>query len=213
MTIAALITAAGSGSRFGAHKQFVELRPGLRLVDAAIATCRPLVGWLGVLVPPGHAWDGPTVDFVGPGGATRQATLAAGLAALPAEVDVVLIHSASHPLASGELAAAALAAVGHGADAGVPLWSPPDVIKDNRGPTLVTVGREGFGLAQSPMAFRRHALERAFASGATASEESALVEQAGGRVEAVPGEVTNVHVIDPRTLAMASAIAGSDRFV
>lgn len=207
VTIAALITAAGSGTRFGAEKQFLELRAGVRLVDAAIAVCRPLVDWIGVLVPPGHQWNGPPVDHAGPGGDSRQATLAAGLAALPPNVRRVLIHSASHPLASPTTAKAALDAVANGADAGVPLWGPPDVIKDDRGSGLVTVGREGFGLAQSPMAFNREALERAFAAGLSATEESALVELNGGRVVAVPGELTNVHVIDPESLAVARAIA------
>ncbi len=206
MTTAALITAAGSGTRFGARKQFLELAPGLRLVDAAVATCRSVADWVGVLVPSGHEWRGPGVDLVAEGGDSRQATLTRGLAVLPEGTDRVLIHSASHPLASVTLAQAALDALRRGADAAVPLWTPPDVIKDGRGAGLVTVGREGFGLAQSPMAFRLDALTQAFAAGVTAVEESALVEADGGVVHHVPGEVTNIHVIDPLTLAMAAAV-------
>ncbi|MEM9130849.1 MAG: 2-C-methyl-D-erythritol 4-phosphate cytidylyltransferase [Actinomycetota bacterium] len=206
MTIAALITAAGSGTRFGARKQFLDLVPGLRLVDAAVETCRQVADWVGVLVPADHTWEGPPVDLVAVGGDSRQATLLRGLAALPSGADRVLIHSASHPLATVGLAAAAVAALDDGADAAVPLWTPADVIKDGRGTGLVTVGREGFGLAQSPMAFRRHAIVEAFAAGREAVEESALVEADGGVVRAVPGEVTNVHVIDPLTLDMARAL-------
>lgn len=206
MTTAALITAAGSGTRFGARKQFLELAPGTRLVDAAVRTCRSVADWVGVLVPADHEWEGSMVDAVTAGGDSRQDTLLRGLALLPPEADRILIHSASHPLATVDLAAAALAAVDDGADAAVPLWTPADVIKDDRGDGLLTVGREGFGLAQSPMAFRRSALEAAFAAGHQAVEESALVEANGGLMRAVPGEVTNVHVIDPLTLRVAAAL-------
>ncbi|MEM8925397.1 MAG: 2-C-methyl-D-erythritol 4-phosphate cytidylyltransferase [Actinomycetota bacterium] len=207
MTTAALVTAAGSGTRFGGLKQFEALRPGVRLVDAVIETCRPHVDWVGLLLPADVTWDGPPVDRVAAGGDSRHATLAIGVELLPADHDHVVIHSASHPLASAALVTTTLDAVRAGADAAVPLWQPPDVIKDGRSGTLRTVGREGFGLAQSPMAFRRRALIDGLAAANNATEESALVERAGGTVVAVDGEATNVHVIDRLTLAMARAIA------
>jgi 2-C-methyl-D-erythritol 4-phosphate cytidylyltransferase len=100
--------------------------------------------------------------------------------------------------------------VRNGADASLPLWDVPDVVKQRSPDGLVTVGRNGFGLAQVPMAFRREALlaahegiARVGPEDAGAVEDSALIESAGGRVEAVPGEVTNVHVVDAASLALA----------
>ncbi len=212
--VGALVTAAGAGVRFGGPKQFQELRTGFRLVDAAIEACRPAVDWIGVLVPAGHEWGGPPVDAVAEGGATRLATLAAGIDLVPPEVDLLVVHSASHPLASPGLVEALVAAVStSGADGALPLWQPADVIKDGRGPRLLTVGREGFGLAQCPMAFRRRPLQQALdawregdAATVGAYEESGLVEACGGRVVAVPGEPANLHIVDHETLAMARAL-------
>ena len=96
----------------------------------------------------------------------------------------------------------------YGADGGVPLLELVDVLKREDRGRLVTVGRQGYGLAQSPMAFARPMLARAFALGVEATEESELVERAGGRVVGVAGEATNIHVVDEASLAVARAIAG-----
>lgn len=212
MSIASLVMAAGSGDRFGGPKQFATLTDRTRLVDRAVATARAASVWVGVVLPPGAEWDGDPIDGVCSGGPSRQASIESGLTLLGAEVDVVLIHSASHPLASVKLAAAAIAAVEAGADAAVP-WLPlVDVLKRSDGGQLTTFGREGLGLAQSPMAFARPMLERAFRSGRSAVEESELVEKLGGRVVAVDGEATNIHVVDRRSLAVARAIAALPPF-
>lgn len=251
MRVATLITAAGSGSRFGGLKQFEPLTPHHRLVDEALAVARTVAEWAVVVVPAGHAWDGPAVDAVAPGGPDRLSSIAAGLALLPPWAEAVLIHSASHPLATPDLARAAVSALadhladpgttdsgarrfgagGGGASGGgervpadgaVPVAPLVDVLKrvdgtDGPGPaTMSTVGRAGLGLAQSPMAFRREALEAALAQRAAdpgffdgVVEESEAVERIGGRVVAVAGQATNVHVVDADTLALARSIAAN----
>jgi 2-C-methyl-D-erythritol 4-phosphate cytidylyltransferase len=206
--IGALVTAAGSGARFGAEKQFVALAGSERLVDAAVSTSRAVAGWVGVILPAGRHWDGAAVDDACAGGASRYESLLAGLARVPRSVEVLLVHSASHPLATVALAGAVLAAVAAGADGAVPVLDAVDVVKRHRGDgTITTVGRQGLGLAQSPMAFRREALDRAFDAVADGVEESQLVEAIGGRVVAVAGEVTNVHVVDQASLEMVRALA------
>jgi len=205
VSTATIIAAAGSGSRLGQAKQFLELAPGERLIDRTVAVARETTDWVGVVVPPGHEWTGAQVDAVIEGGDSRYESVSAGLLALPGDTTQVVIHSASHPLASGELVRALLTVLGDGddgADGAVPFLEAVDVLKqqDDDG-RLVTVGREGFGAAQCPMAFRREALDRAYAEITTGTEDSQMVEAAGGRVVGVPGEVTNLHVVDEVSLA------------
>lgn len=203
-TVGALVLAAGSGTRMGGAKQFLELQPGERLVDRTIATVAPTASWVGLVLPECSAWQGPEVDAVIQGGDSRHASLANGLLALPDRIETVVVHSASHPLATATLVADLLQTVEAGADAAVPFLPAVDVIKRRADDgTLTTVGRETLGAAQCPMAFDRTLLERAFAEAEPGVEESALVEAIGGTVVAVAGEVGNVHVVDSTSLAVA----------
>jgi 2-C-methyl-D-erythritol 4-phosphate cytidylyltransferase len=208
--VGAIVLAAGSGGRFGGHKQFAELSPGVRLVDRAIEAVLEAAHPVVVVVPPGHDWIGSADVLVVEGGHDRLASVRAGLRALGSP-PIVVIHDAAHPLATRVAVAAVIEAIRAGADAALPLWFTPDVVKRESAAGLETVGREGLGLAQVPMAFRLEALERGhdlLASGAVeAVEDSALVELAGGVVRGVPGEVTNVHVVDEMSLDVVRRLA------
>lgn len=230
--VAAVVLAAGSSTRMGTapdsepgtepetdsktdsetelstRKQFLELRPGERIVDRVIATCRSVADWVGVIVPAGLAWDGPPVDAVIEGGADRSASIRAGVAAVPAEAEIVVVHSASHPLASAALLHRVVAAVADGADGAVPIVAAADTIKRcNPDGTLTTIGRDGLGAAQAPMAYRRLVLDRALAEAGDQVDESVAVEAIGGRVIAVEGELTNLHVTDLASLAVVRRLA------
>jgi 2-C-methyl-D-erythritol 4-phosphate cytidylyltransferase len=77
---------------------------------------------------------------------------------------------------------------------------------------LRTIGRDGLGLAQMPMAFTRPALTDSLARSVEGYEDSARVEAAGGVVRAVPGSSRNVHVVQPEDLELVRLIAtGSHR--
>ncbi len=213
--VAALVLAAGSGTRLGERKQFLELTPGERLIDRTIRTSRQCADWVGAVVPADAVSDGvegrgPSVDFVTAGGVDRLSSLRAGLVAVPTDADVLVIHSASHPLASPELIETLITAIRDGADGAVPILAAVDVIKRvGDDGSITTVGREGLGTAQAPMAYRTEALRDALADGATHIEESMALEAAGGAIQAVPGEVSNIHVTDEASLAVVRRLAGS----
>ena len=211
--VATIVLGAGSGTRFGDQKQFLELTPGWRLIDAAVDTAKRCSSHVVVVLPPGLAWDGAEVDAVAGGGPTRLDSVEAGLSHVPPDARVVVVHDAAHPLADETVFGLVVDAVETGADAAVPFLPVSDVIKqvDPSG-IIVTVGRDGLGLAQVPMAFapqvlrdahaRRHELGEAW-------EDSMLVERWKGRVVAVRGSTRNVHVVDENDLEVARLLAKS----
>ncbi len=194
----AIVVAAGSGSRFGKPKQF-ELLGGRSILDwstaAAAAACDEVV----TVLPPGQG--GVT------GGDTRSASVRAGLAAVPEDADVIVVHDAARPLASAALFAAVIAAVEAGADGAIPGLAVSDTIKRVDGERVVeTVDRAQLVAVQTPQAFRAEMLRKAHASGAEATDDAALVEALGGRVAVVPGEPANIKVTTPDDLRIAEAL-------
>lgn len=210
--VSVIVLAAGSGERFGESKQFLELTPGVRLVDAALEVAFGVTENVILVLPPGLAWDGPPVAAVTTGGESRLDSVAAGLAALREGQEVVVIHDSAHPLASHQMFLDVIAAIRDGADAAVPFLPVSDVIKrrDKYG-RLTTVGRDGCGLAQVPMAFSFASLMSAHNQRAAATtrawEDSMLVEQAEGTVVAVQGSSTNIHIVSREDLDLARTVA------
>jgi 2-C-methyl-D-erythritol 4-phosphate cytidylyltransferase len=94
----------------------------------------------------------------------------------------------------------------------VPILPVADAVKrrDEDG-RLTTVGRDGLGLAQVPMAFTRSALVGAHRAAASYDspwwEDSMVIEQSGGLVVSVAGSSRNIHVVTPEDLAVARALA------
>jgi 2-C-methyl-D-erythritol 4-phosphate cytidylyltransferase len=204
--VGAIVVAAGRGDRFGAPKQFLELA-GTRLVDRAVDACTRAGAAVVVVLPADVAWDGPPVHAAVAGGATRSDSVRAGLTALPATVEVVVVHDAARPLASAVLFDAVIAAVRGGADAAVPAVPVADTLKRVDGPRVTeTVTRDDLVAVQTPQAFRIDALRAAHASGGSATDDAALVEQRGGCVVVVPGEVANFKITSPTDLELAAAV-------
>jgi len=160
-----------------------------------------------VLVLPAECnWDGPGVDAVVAGGATRSASVRAGLAAIPAEVEVVVVHDAARPLAPVQLFRAVIEAVRTGADGAVPAVPVADTLKRVHGVDVMeTVDRDELVIAQTPQAFRADALRDAHVGAVDASDDAALVEARGGRIVVVPGEPTNRKITTPTDLVIATA--------
>lgn len=203
---AAIVVAAGGGERFGAPKQFLRLGPR-RLVDHAVAAAAAACDAVIVVLPAGHPWDGEPVTATVPGGATRAASVRAGLTAVPDATDVIVVHDAARPLATPELFRAVIAAVDAGADAAIPAVPIPDTVKRVAGDRVLdTVPRDSLVAVQTPQAFRAEALRAAHRHAGDATDDAALVEAAGGTVRTVVGDPRNGKVTTPSDFVVAAAL-------
>ncbi len=201
-----IVLAAGGGSRFGGPKQFSSAG-GRRLVDLALATATAVCDATALVVPSGCAWDGAEVDVVVAGGADRGSSVRRGLAAIPDEDGIVLVHQAANPLASVALCRTLLGAVRAGADAAAPGLRPADLVRRTEGTRFgEVVGRDDLVMVQTPAAFRLRVLRTAHASSPVAVEDTALVSAIGREVVIVPGDPRNVHVATPEDLAIVTAL-------
>ena len=190
----AVVVAAGRGERFGALKQYEPLGDR-RVLDWSLAAAKAATDGVVLVVAPEHATDEERADAVVVGGATRSASVRAGLALVPAEATVVVVHDAARPAASAALFGAVIAAVRSGADGAVPALPLSDTVKRvHDGRVVETLDRTELVAVQTPQAFRASALRAAHATGGDATDDAALVESAGGTVVVVPGDPDNVKV-------------------
>ena len=234
MSVAAVLVAAGSGTRLGraGPKAFVPVA-GLPLVvhaARALMAARPASGehvaQLVVTVPVGMVdWAGELLTeqldgvdlWVVEGGATRQASVAAGLTVLRPEVEVVLVHDAARTFAPAQLVGRVVDAVRAGHPAVVPGLAVVDTVKRVGPPApggrvvLGTVPRDEIVTVQTPQGFDRALLERAHRSGAhragaqasAASDDAGLVEALGEPVWVIDGDVRAVKITTADDLALA----------
>jgi 2-C-methyl-D-erythritol 4-phosphate cytidylyltransferase len=188
-----VVVAAGRGERYGAPKQY-ELIAGRRVLDWSLDAARVVAGGIVLVVAPGREADHEDVDAVVVGGATRSASVRAGLAAVPADASIVVVHDAARPAADGGLFDAVVRAVLDGADAAVPGVTVVDTVKrvGADGVVVETLDRDELVAVQTPQAFKADVLRAAHAGGSDASDDAALVEAAGGRVVVVPGDLRNI---------------------
>ena len=207
MRIAAILVAAGSGSRFGDEtpKQFLSLagRPVIRHAAEALA------GYVSILQPVGDA--DPIESALEslrhlppvPGGATRQESVRAGLEALAAQApDVVLVHDAARPLIPSGTIPALLAALEH-APGAIPAIPVADTLKRVvKGLITATAPRDGLFRAQTPQAFHFPVLLAAHRESvaALATDDASLLEAAGLSVAVVPGSEDNIKLTYPEDL-------------
>lgn len=198
--------AAGSGRRFGGAKQYASLG-GRRVVDWSLDAARTVAVGVVLVVPEGVVADAePAVDAVVVGGSTRSDSVRAGLAAVPDDAAVVLVHDGARPLATHGLFRAVTDAVIAGADAAVPVVAVVETMCD---PSGMPVDRDGLRSVQTPQAFAADALRRVHAPRPQATDDATLVVAAGGRLRHVQGERWNLKVTEPDDLVVAEAILES----
>lgn len=223
MAAAGLVVAAGRATRFGGGvpKQFLDLggRPLVERAVAALAS-RPGIDGVVLVVAPEEIGGTrvsslPGILSVVPGGETRAASVANGLAALAA-YDHVLVHDAARALVPAAVVDRVLAAtLEHGA--AVPVVPVRDTVKADDGLGFVarTVDRAPLRLAQTPQGSRRDwlvdALARAAAEGVEVTDEAQALERTGRRVALVAGDPGNVKITTPEDLALARAAVGGAR--
>jgi 2-C-methyl-D-erythritol 4-phosphate cytidylyltransferase / 2-C-methyl-D-erythritol 2,4-cyclodiphosphate synthase len=227
--MAVLVVAAGRGSRVGPGlpKQYRDLadRPLLAHTLINLINSSPDSRILCVIHADDRASYDQAVAHLAPdarrrlveptiGGATRQASVRAGLEALARNhpgMDIVLIHDAARPFATADLIARARqAALAHGA--AVPGLVPTDTIKevDHEGRVVATPSRAMLRSVQTPQAFRFDLIlaahRRAAAEGQDGlTDDAAIAEWAGHNVHVFEGESGNMKVTRPEDLAAAEA--------
>lgn len=213
--VAVLVPAAGQGLRLGGGtpKALRELAGEPLLVHA----CRrlalaPSVAMIIVAAPPAEVAAVrallPGVAVVA-GGATRQQSVAAALAAVPETIDVVLVHDAARALAPPELAEAVAAAVRAGHEAVVPALPVVDTVKrvDAGDRVLETVDRAPLRVIQTPQGFRRETLLKAHAQAAgDHTDDAGMVERLGHHVQTIPGSDLALKITRPLDLLLAQAL-------
>ncbi len=216
MRIAALLVAAGSGSRFGTAtpKQFLTLagKPVIRHAAEALAPHVALLQPVGDMEAIAAALLGiPGCLPVVAGGATRQDSVHAGLRALaPHAPDIVLVHDAARPFIPPGTIDLLLTALREAAGA-IPGVAVADTLKRVvRGVITQTVSRTGLFRAQTPQAFRFAALLAAHRLGVSeATDDAALLEAAGQPVEVVAGSEDNIKLTYPEDLPRLERILAS----
>jgi 2-C-methyl-D-erythritol 4-phosphate cytidylyltransferase len=198
-----IVVAGGTGVRFGERKQYQPLG-GRRVVDWALDAARAHSDGI-VLVVPGDVAEQsePGADLVVAGGASRSASVRAGLRAIPDDAEVVVVQDAARPVPVPDVWARVLAAVGAGADAAVPAVPVTDTLREVGG---TTVDRARFVAVQTPQAFRAAALRAAHEGDPEGTDDASLVEARGGRVVVVDGDPGNLKITTPVDLALAELL-------
>ena len=194
------MVAGGSGTRFGKPKQYEPLRDR-RVVDWSLEVARELSDVVVLVVPPARAGDDEALaDVVVAGGESRSASGRAGLSAVPAGAEYVLVHDAARPVPLVEIWRRVLAALEAGAPAVVPIVPVTDTLREVDG---TTVDRSRLVAVQTPQGFAADVLRRAHASGDDATDDAALAEAIGAKVVLVDGDVRNIKITDTSDLALA----------
>jgi 2-C-methyl-D-erythritol 4-phosphate cytidylyltransferase len=203
----AVVVAGGSGTRFGALKQYERLG-GRRVLDWALAAARTIADGVVLVVPGESAGNHESgADAVVAGGDTRAASVRAGLAAVPGDADVVVVHDAARPLAPIKLFEAVVQAVRGGADGAIPVVPVTDTVKVVDGEVVVeTLDRSRLVAVQTPQAFATALLRRAHEGSPDATDDAALIEAMGGRVVVVPGDPVNAKITTEYDLLVARAL-------
>jgi len=218
MTVGVVVPAAGAGTRLGPGlPKALRLLAGEPLLVHAVRRLLecPSVGCVVVAAPPTQVAEVAALlpgAHVVAGGAERQDSVAAALAALPAEVDLVLVHDAARALVPVEVVEDVVARLRAGAQAVIPVLAVSDTVKqvDVDGVVVRTVPRADLRSAQTPQGFTRQALEAAHrAAGAALTDDAGLVEAQGVPVLTVAGSPYAFKITTPFDLLLAEAVLGS----
>lgn len=224
MRIGAIIVAAGRGERAGGGipKQY-RMLGGRSVLARTVATLarHPAIASLVVVVNPQDTdrlaavtrETGLELRTV-PGGATRTASVRAGLEALGEDApDAVMIHDAARPFLSADLIDRLAAALAEH-DAVIPALPATDALMrvTTDGTIAEPVDRAVIRAAQTPQAFRFDVLTAAYArlGDTSLADDAAVIMAAGGMVHTIPGEPENFKLTTPEDFRRAEAMLMSE---
>ncbi len=218
-----LLAAAGTGTRLGAErpKALVEIagRPlliwtltrfhsmGLAAGAVVLATPGAIPDFQAAIANAGIDAEVQVVE----GGAERQLSVENGLAAMPDNTDIVIIHDAARPfVARAAVDAAIEAAVDCGA-ATVALPSIDTILQADEDAFLEsTPSRKTMWLCQTPQVFRRDVIvqahNRAREDGVVVTDDASLVKHYGNPVKLIPGDPLNFKITTPADIAFAETV-------
>lgn len=221
--VAAIVVAAGSGSRLGhaLPKALVEVGgvPLVRLaVDALVAGG---VGRVVVVAPASHL--GEFHDLLQPddarlaiveGGAERQDSVRLGLEAID-DAPHILVHDAARPLVPATVVEAVIDALRAGAGAVIPVVPVVDSIRRTTDDGSVVVDRAPLRAVQTPQGFDGALLRKAHAhaesEGLSLTDDASACEALGVAITLVPGHREALKITEPFDLVVAEAIVESRR--
>jgi 2-C-methyl-D-erythritol 4-phosphate cytidylyltransferase len=213
VSVWAVLVAAGRGERLGEDRPKAFVRLGdlpllaepLRRLDES-----DWIDSIVVVAPP--EWEEPAIlcaEQIGAskvsscvtGGDTRAESVRAGVADVPEDAAVVLVHDAARPVLPPEVVPRLLEALGEGWDGAVPGLPLADTVKRVRDAAVVeTLPREELWSVQTPQAFVAPVLRAALDGAGEATDCASLVEARGGRVTVVPGDERLLKVTTPADL-------------
>ena len=213
---AAIVVAAGSGSRAGGAKQWRTLGGKAVVRWSVEALLKAGAEDVVVVIAPGSeaeaatALSGVTGWRSATGGSTRAGSVRNGLEALDGPPDrPVLIHDAARPLLGLAVIRRLLEALDH-ADGSFPGLPVADSLRRSAdGVVSGLVDRDSLWRAQTPQAFRFKTIRDAYAAwpvGETAADETEVVDRHGGVILVVEGDARLMKLTYPEDFAMAEAL-------
>ena len=212
MNWAAVVVAAGRGTRFGKPKQLIEiagepmlawsLRTFAGMEEIATIIVVTEAEWLTHVAGVAQYVGGGAIGAVVPGGATRQASTYEGLCVVAERYDRVFVHDGARPLVRPEEVRRGMAPVrpGHGSLLAIPVV---DTIKtvDSSLRVTQTLDRGSLWAAQTPQFATRTdmlaAHEAGLRDGLEATDDAMLLERIGVNVHVVAGTPENFKVTLP----------------
>jgi len=218
-----IVAAAGESRRMGLpdgeSKQFLLLG-GEPIISHSVRRLleMPQVGGLVVVLHPSHTvrfanallgFDESKPLLIAEGGRARTDSVRAGLLEVPAAAEVIAVHDGARPLFSRRVFERCLAALRE-ADGAVPGIEVSDTLKraGDAGVVERTVDRSGLWAVQTPQVFRAGPLREVYGRKDVdaATDDAALLEQAGYRVAVVASTPANVKITTPADLPLAGAL-------
>jgi 2-C-methyl-D-erythritol 4-phosphate cytidylyltransferase len=216
VSVGAVLVAAGRGERLGGELPKAFVRLGSRVMLAVSLERLDSSGWIDAIVvvaPP--EWEEPVIVLAEElaagkvaasvtGGSTRAESVRAGLAEVPDDAAVILVHDAARPLVSDELIERVLEPLSAGYDGAVPGLPLADTVKRVRGGDVVEkIDRAELAVVQTPQAFLAPVLRAAAAGEGT--DCASLVEARGGRIRVVEGDPRLLKITTQADLALVES--------